>query len=400
MSMLPLSGLATALGLGFQGYGQDQATLIQRQRQQVLDQQAAQKFGLDQQLGQQKIDDTAAQAAQRTSAVTRQQLEDDTVNQYGVAAANGDKDATMKIVATFGTRAPMMMQQLREYTKPPVPHQHYDADRGGMVNEDTNTFTPTAALPPNPNQQPIMGSPAWKAAKQFEAGLAPQPLVTTQDPDNPDGAGILTPRTAAAGQHVPGKPKPGAAGAGSLSADDRGKMLAQANVDNTTMKRIEQRVLDGQLNFGTIAGLAGAASGAHGSPTAEATGVLGNAVAGAIDPDIQNYFTAQQSYGRIMGNLQSKRYTDHQADIERRISGMQGNDLANTIQYKQQLRDASLADPSVVPGAQAGGPPLTGGSRGGTPQRTARPTLSTTERVRAATDSGFAAWLKAQGITP
>jgi hypothetical protein len=153
-----------------------------------------------------------------------------------------------------------------------------------------------------------------------------------------------------------GKPAAAGAGGGSLSTDDRQKMVSQAKIDNEEMKRIEARVLRGELQFGTVAGLAGAASQAHGGPLNEMVGVLGNAAAGAVDPDIQKYFTAQSSYGRIMGNLQSKRYTDHQAEIEKRISGMQGNDLSNTINYKQQLRDASLADPTITPHASPASP--------------------------------------------
>lgn len=166
---------------------------------------------------------------------------------------------------------------------------------------------------------------------------------------------------------VAGKPAAAAGGSASLSPEDRQKMLNQAKLDHDTMKRIEQRVLDGKLNFGTAAGLAGAASQAHGNVGSEMLGVLGNAAAGGIDPDIQNYFTAQASYGRIMGNLQSKRYTDHQADIERRISGMQGNDLLNTIRYKQSLRQASIDDPVLATPKAAPAPTGRGGGRGGAP---------------------------------
>lgn len=152
--------------------------------------------------------------------------------------------------------------------------------------------------------------------------------------------------------------KGGAGGGGSLDADSRAKMMAQAKIDNATMKRIEARVLlpdsdPNHLDFGTAAGLAGAAQGAHGGPLNDAVSVVGNAAAGALDPDIQQYLTANSSYGRIMGNLQSKRYTDNQAQIEKTISGLKGNDLGNTVRYKQELRDASLND--VVPSGGTGG---------------------------------------------
>ncbi len=146
---------------------------------------------------------------------------------------------------------------------------------------------------------------------------------------------------------------PGGGMGGSLDADSRAKMMAQAKIDNDEMKRIEGRVMRGEIQFGTGAGLASAAANAHGGPLNEALSVLGNSAAGMLDPDIQKYLTANSSYGRIMGNLQSKRYTDNQAQIEKTISGLKGNDLNNTIAYKQQLRDASLND--VSPSAGGGG---------------------------------------------
>jgi hypothetical protein len=81
---------------------------------------------------------------------------------------------------------------------------------------------------------------------------------------------------------------------------------------------------------------------------------LGNTVLGQSwlggDPEYQKYLTAQSSYGRIMGNLQSKRYTENQAKIEKDISGLTGGDLDSTVAYKQQLREASLNDPDTING--------------------------------------------------
>lgn len=161
-----------------------------------------------------------------------------------------------------------------------------------------------------------------------------------------------------------GKPSGTGMGGGSLDADSRQKMMEQAKIDNAEMKRIEKRAQAGELNFGTAAGLASAAANAHGGTGSEILSVLGNSAAGALDPDIQKYLTANASYGRIMGNLQSKRYTDNQAQIEKTISGLKGNDLNNTIAYKQQLRDASLNDVAAPTGA--GG--RSQGSGGGTAQ--------------------------------
>ncbi len=210
----------------------------------------------------------------------------------------------------------------------------------------------------------IATADSLKAAKTRQAEQAAGPVnaadmkIVGKDADGNDVVQFIDPRTHQLSnpQILGVTPGSGSMGGGqSLSPDMKSKMVSQAKLDNQTMKRIEARVLAGDLKFGTAAGLAGAASAAHGGVLNEGLGVLGNAAAGMIDPDIQNYFVAQQSYGRIMGNLQSKRYTDHQADIERRISGMQGNDLKNTIEYKQQLRDASLEDPVLVKKTLGGG---------------------------------------------
>ena len=131
------------------------------------------------------------------------------------------------------------------------------------------------------------------------------------------------------------KPAGAGGGGGSLSPEDRQKMMTQAKLDNATMKAYEEKVIAAKKAPGTVAGLAGAAAASGGTGFgAQALGILGNQATGAIDPDYQRYITAQRSYGRIMGNLQSKRYTDHQAEIERSISGLQGNDLEGTIRYK------------------------------------------------------------------
>lgn len=157
---------------------------------------------------------------------------------------------------------------------------------------------------------------------------------------------------------IPGVTKTAAGGGGgaSLAPEDRAKMLSQAKLDNQTMKDYENKVMQSGKAPGTVAGLAGAAAGSQATGLgSQAISILGNRATGMVDPDFQRYITAQKSYGRIMGNLQSKRYTDHQAEIERSISGLQGNDLTGTIQYKQALRDASLAEPSA--GTPAGASP-------------------------------------------
>ncbi len=176
-------------------------------------------------------------------------------------------------------------------------------------------------------------------------------MVLTADPNDPTKS-VYTPRPDAAGLGGPGK---AAAGGGnqSLTPEDRAKMLAQAKLDDQTMTAYEnQRMADRNVP-GFVVGASGIAGSQHATGVgAGLMGLLGNKVTGALDPEYQKYLTAQASYGRVMANLQSKRYSDNQQAIEKTISGLQGNDLDQTIRYKPDLRAKSLADP--VPGVGGG----------------------------------------------
>ena len=123
-------------------------------------------------------------------------------------------------------------------------------------------------------------------------------------------------------------------------------MKAQATLDDKTMRDLEDKWMKEGKSPSVPLGIAGAASELHGGFKG-LLAPIGNASVAAMDPDYGRYLAAQRSYGRVMGNLQSKRYSDTQAEIERSISGMAANDLANTIKYKQALRAASLNDPSI-----------------------------------------------------
>lgn len=61
-------GLATALGLGVSGYGQDVTTNLQRERQRLLDEQATQRLGMDQSLHNAQIGNYESEAKQRDAA--------------------------------------------------------------------------------------------------------------------------------------------------------------------------------------------------------------------------------------------------------------------------------------------------------------------------------------------
>lgn len=270
-------------------------------------------------------------------------------------------------------------QPLRPYVKPPVAAIPYNLTPAGMQADSTLAAKKAQAEAPH----------------KKDPNAAPTPTYTPVTVTNPDGSVTVKPfntKTGTTGESI-GGPKPAAAagGSASLSPEARDQMMAQARLDNQTMKDYEAKVLAGTAKVGTALGVAGALSDGSQGVAGKVSGVLGNAATGAVDPEYQKYLTAQRSYGRIMGNLQSKRYTDHQAEIERSISGLQGNDLPGTIQYKQQMRDVSLAD--VTPSASGGG---RGGSPGGTPAKD--PGGNITLGGGAVTPAERAA-LKAQGFT-
>jgi hypothetical protein len=247
-------------------------------------------------------------------------------------------------------------QNALEHPKPNI--QRGPGGQLGVIDpNDPTKFTPIGPAPAVKPTGPTPGTPEYMKLQtdlaRMRASFAPSPNVylTGQNaqgqPEIYAGASRGTPSLTPMGV---AKPVGGAGGSASLSPVDREKMLNQAKIDNETMKAYENKVMTTGQAPGTLAGLAGAAASGGGTGfQSQAIGILGNKATGAIDSDYQRYITAQRSYGRIMGNLQSKRYTDHQAEIERSISGLQGNDLNSTIKYKQQLRDASLAEPAATP---------------------------------------------------
>ncbi len=97
-----------------------------------------------------------------------------------------------------------------------------------VVNADDPQLPPDFVGPhaTPPAASTIPGTPEWKAAKQFEAGLHPreEPLVQVQ---NPDGSVTLVPRSQAAGQNAPR-----AQGGGAGSASRAQRIQALANTSN------------------------------------------------------------------------------------------------------------------------------------------------------------------------
>src|SRR5262245_40218337 len=102
-----LGGLATVLGLGFEGYAKDQARRVEEERNRQRDATEAQLVAA-------QMANYKSQADDRKAKSDQEKLERDTLGQYGAAAAGGDKGAQMKITAVFGSRAPAIMKEWRE----------------------------------------------------------------------------------------------------------------------------------------------------------------------------------------------------------------------------------------------------------------------------------------------
>lgn len=140
------SGILSALGAFFGGYAQDD----ERRKQQAAQ---AQKFGLEQQNAARDDEFRRAQIANmetdnaaRMQSGQRAQLNQQTIADSWDAALNGDRQAQARIVSIDPTLAPHFM---------PKPKEAKD---------------------------PIMGSPEWRAAKEYEKQLDAKYRAPTQAP--------------------------------------------------------------------------------------------------------------------------------------------------------------------------------------------------------------------------
>lgn len=238
--------------------------------------------------------------------------------------------------------------QTNALTTPKPPEPFTLAPGATRYNPDG---TPIVASPAA-DRNPLMGSPEWKDAERFKAGLV-QPTNVFQTGVDAQGKPTIfagknrgDPNLTDTGVN---RPTTGASGSGrSLPPEEMDKMRNQARLDAETMKVFEDKVKAGTATLGPVdAGLgAGASQRISGLGSGLSAGLqnkmLGSSMLG--NPEYQKYVIAQRSFGRIMGNLQSKRYSDAQAEMERSISGLNADDRDGTIDYKQNLRREALGD--------------------------------------------------------
>lgn len=255
---------------------------------------------------------------------------------------------------------------------------------------------------PEKPSNPLIGSPEWKAAEIEKAKIAAQygyhppkeesSHFSFQVGTDANGAPVIYAGNTKTGQITStGVGKPQAAsgsGVGQLTPGALEGMRAQAQEADKIMSRFEQDYAAGKIHLGVMD--KGMAEGASQKQTGLLSGIssaLSNKALGATNPRYQEYMAAQQRFGNIMGNLMSRRYTEHQGTLDTNLAGMAPNDAANTISLKKSYRSDLLNNfPS------AGGAPMpSGGSAGGS-------TATPAQKARAAADPAYAAFLVAKGV--
>ena len=169
---------------------------------------------------------------------------------------------------------------------------------------------------------------------------APEPSTPPVIVQGPNGQPTYATRDQAIGQEA-GKVATTSAGGGigSLSPQALEGMHQQAIEADKIMTAYEAK-------YGRNPGIVGAASGIGGAALTSQGGGFGskllqlggNAALGLGNPEYQTYLNAQKRFGNIMGNIMSRRYTEHQGTLDTDLSGLQMADVAPTIALKQSFR--------------------------------------------------------------
>lgn len=160
-----LSGLANALGLGFQGYGQDQTSILQRQRQKTADDQSAQRLAMDRDVHGVQMANTQSEIASRDAAATRDARYASTIGSPEFQstyrrALSGDQDAAASVAQSIAGH-PNASALLAPLTKPAPrdPVKDYAANRDYAVAHPlpTKPESPTIQILPGADGKPAQG---------------------------------------------------------------------------------------------------------------------------------------------------------------------------------------------------------------------------------------------------
>lgn len=305
-----LSGLSTAAGKAVQGYGIDQDSKVT----QLLAQQKA---------------DRESERDRVLNALTQRDINTPRL---------GDANYAPSVAGVEGAKAaaviPAKVAEANAMIAPKVAEQ--SALAPGEVRKAADTVAATT---------PITSGAAIKqheAERSFDNANTPQtysPVTTTGAGgeqkvsafDTKSGKISDTGATAKAG---------GTGGmGGSLSPQAIAGMAAQAQEADRIMAAFEKKYAADPSIVGAGSGIAGgAATASGGGLLSTVEKVLGNKALGAANPEYQNYLAAQQRFGNIMGNLMSKRYTEHQGTLDTDLSGLRSGDVLPTLQLKQSYR--------------------------------------------------------------
>lgn len=326
MRLPNIGQLSTMLGLGIQGYQQDEATRLQRQRQAQQDSLAQQKFTSDQAYQNAQIGNFQSEATKRTAdaATAASAL-------AGKQAANRRAFGMIEKVSPTHPILQGGFDENTDYTEeakgvigawrdaqkpkgtPAGMEPHYDSDRGVYVYPETATFKPIAGLPPKP-------APPQTDHFTFLPGGVDQ---ATQKPIYLQGntaKGTLEPTNQQA--RVP-------AGAGAQNAPQMGAARANLETARQIMDDFEEKYKAGKVTYTPLEGMGGALASSPEALTAKGPmgavhSYLANKASALMQeksPELARYMAAKKFVAEAILNTH-KRPNQTQYEIEQELSGM------------------------------------------------------------------------------
>lgn len=255
-----------------------------------------------------------------------------------------------------------------EWWMDPTTHQAFPVLKGEGAGPQPGPAGPAAQAPGGP------AAPAGKP-KQLIGRLPPPPNpygnpVVTVDAQGNRTYAVPSRKDASITETTVAAPQPN--GTNAMSAVGIKSQLDQARTADQEMRQYEEYFRAHPNEIGTGTSMAAGAAGVQNQGIVSgAEKGLGNWALGRFNPRYQKYLTAQKKFGNAAANLQTRRYTEHQGQLEQDLSGLSQGDIGPTIDLKQQLRQELLNAP--LPGGQGGGsmnpgvtqPPPSSGRGGG-----------------------------------
>lgn len=337
MRLPSIGGLANALGLGVQGYGQDVATNLQRERQRLQDQQSQQKFGLEQDLGRAQIGNYASEAAKRTA---------DTTNTNALTA--GKLAANQKAYGMIKKMSPAHPMVQDDFD----PNTDYTEEAKGVVGVWRD------AQKPQSPQNPVIGSKEWQDAERFKASLRPVPegpapqiiSATTPNPDGTPGTPkyFRVPKAGGAATEIEGiAPKPtGTSGVSGSQQAQQARLLAavsEARLADERMRAFEEDLLSGKATINPLQQAGGSLtsnlSASHSVPGAM-TQAVSEYFLNKKSPDYAQYLRDASTIGRAEQMMSPRGGNETMVRANALLSRAGTGAMSNTIQASRMARQA------------------------------------------------------------